>query len=114
VTIVGSVKGPDLEVLLPALMSEFIAVHSNPSGYLQLANGLLSHVAKSAVRKESLELLANVFEPIRLYRDPGCEAAVSGILPLLKKHIVNPDPEIALLARTSLARFSAPRPGDRR
>jgi hypothetical protein len=114
VTIVGKAGRCDLDALFPALMSAFLALDESPAGYLHLANGLFVWVSKSTISKESLKLLVDVFEPIRLYRDSACDLAVSGLLPFFKKHILNPDSAIASLARTSLARFAAPKPGDRR
>jgi hypothetical protein len=110
VVIIGRPTLSDLELVFPALMSLYFAAHGNSSGYNKLAASLLSDIAKSpAVKKEWIELLGQVMEPIRLIGD---SVALLPFLQLLKKLSKDENREITLLAVATMARFSVPKPGE--
>jgi hypothetical protein len=112
VVVLGSAQAVDFSLVFSSLMSLYFGIEHSPSGYIGLATNLLEQLTRQGnTKKEELELLASVFEPILAVGDANCISTITTFLRFLKKVAQTGDEEISGLALNLMGNFAAQKQG---
>jgi hypothetical protein len=112
VVVLGSVQQVELPLVFSSLMSLYFGIEKSSAGYIAMATSLLETLGRrGSAKKDELELLGSVVEPMLAVGDSACSTASASFLRFLKRVAQSGDDESAEVAMGLMVHFATPKQG---